>query len=148
MSHFLSSDKEALQDEDTFKPRFDENGLITAVITDVKDGDLLMVAHMNEQALSLTLETGIAHYFSRSRNRIWKKGEVSGHFQRVEEILIDCDQDCVQLKVYLPKWQAACHTGRRSCFYSIVYLDGHKIKKRVFDSVRLFDPKIVYGNNQ
>ena len=118
------SDKAQLEEGGAFTPRFGADGLITAVVTDAGDGALLMVAHMNAQALALTLETGIAHYWSRSRNELWKKGETSGNFQRVEELRTDCDQDAVWLKVSVAGDGATCHTGRRSCFYRIVETDG------------------------
>ena len=118
------SDKAQLEEGGAFTPRFGADGLITAVVTDAGDGTLLMVAHMNAQALALTLETGIAHYWSRSRNELWKKGETSGNFQQVEELRTDCDQDAVWLKVSVAGDGATCHTGRRSCFYRIVETDG------------------------
>ena len=99
-------------------PRFDANGLITAVVTDVANGDLLMVAHMNEAALKLTIESGDAWYWSRSRGELWRKGAISGHTQKVIELRIDCDQDAVWLKV--EQSGPACHTGARSCFYRAV----------------------------
>ena len=94
-----SDDKSELEDAGDFTPRFDDRGLITAIVTDAGDGELLMVAHMNAQALALTIQTGIAHYFSRSRGKIWKKGETSGNLQTVKEIRTDCDQDAIWLKV-------------------------------------------------
>ncbi|RCS24372.1 phosphoribosyl-AMP cyclohydrolase [Phyllobacterium salinisoli] len=106
-----------------FAPRFDASGLVTAVVTDASDGELLMVAHMNAHALRLTLETGIAHYWSRSRGELWKKGETSGNLQTVVEIRTDCDQDAVWLKVNVAGHGATCHTGRRSCFYRVVSLE-------------------------
>ena len=118
------SDKAQIEEGSAFTPRFGADGLITAVVTDAGDGALLMVAHMNAQALALTLETGVAHYWSRSRNELWKKGETSGNFQRVEELRTDCDQDAVWLKVSVAGDGATCHTGRRSCFYRIVETDG------------------------
>ena len=111
------SDKKAIEEGAVFMPRFDSSGLITAVVTDARDGELLMVAHMNEEALRLTLETGIAHYWSRSRNRLWKKGETSGNLQSVIELRTDCDQDALWLKVSVAGDGPTCHTGRRSCFY-------------------------------
>lgn len=114
------SDKAALEEGEDFTPRFDRDGLITAVVTDAGDGALLMVAHMNAQALSLTLETGIAHYWSRSRGTLWKKGETSGNLQRVVEMRTDCDQDALWLRVEVAGDNATCHTGRRSCFYRTV----------------------------
>lgn len=111
------SDKKVVEEGAAFMPRFDASGLITAVVTDARDGELLMVAHMNEQALRLTLETGIAHYWSRSRNTLWKKGETSGNLQSVIELRTDCDQDALWLKVRVAGDGPTCHTGRRSCFY-------------------------------
>lgn len=100
------------------RPKFDAAGLVTAVTTDVSSGDVLMVAHMNAEALRRTIDTGDAWYYSRSRAALWKKGETSGHIQRVREIRVDCDQDAVWLRV--EQTGAACHTGRRSCFYRAV----------------------------
>jgi len=99
-------------------PRFDADGLIAAVVTDASNGDLLMVAHMNADALKLTIESGDAWYWSRSRGELWRKGATSGHVQKVSEIRIDCDQDAVWLKV--EQSGPACHTGERSCFYRAV----------------------------
>ncbi|WP_010186957.1 phosphoribosyl-AMP cyclohydrolase [Sphingomonas sp. PAMC 26605] len=96
-------------------PKYDAAGLITAVATDRANGDVLMLAHMNAEALRLTIETGEAHFWSRSRNRLWKKGETSGHVLHVADIRIDCDQDAVWLIV--DPAGPACHTGARSCFY-------------------------------
>lgn len=115
------SDKKAIEEGAVFMPRFDASGLITAVVTDERDGELLMVAHMNEEALRLTLETGIAHYWSRSRNTLWKKGETSGNLQSVIELRTDCDQDALWLKVRVAGDGPTCHTGRRSCFYRQVH---------------------------
>lgn len=98
-------------------PRFDAAGLITAVAVDATDKSVLMVAHMNEEALRLTIETGTAWYWSRSRQQLWHKGDTSGQIQTVREIRIDCDQDCVLLSVDVAGDGGCCHTGRRSCFY-------------------------------
>jgi len=116
--------KTELEEGNEFTPRFDSQGLITAVVTDAEDGALLMVAHMNAEALAKTLETGIAHYWSRSRSTLWKKGETSGNVQHVVEIRTDCDQDALQLSVRVAGDGATCHTGRRSCFYRNVSLEG------------------------
>jgi phosphoribosyl-AMP cyclohydrolase len=124
-----------------FQPRFDAEGLIPAIVTDAGDGRLLMVAHMNAEALNLTRETGIAHFWSRSRKALWKKGETSGETLRVADILTDCDQDVLQLRVTPQGLGAACHTGRRSCFYR--RLDGDRL--RLLDDDRLFDPATVYS---
>jgi phosphoribosyl-AMP cyclohydrolase len=115
-----TTDKKDVEEGAIFVPRFDANGLITAIVTDVRDGALLMVAHMNVQALQLSLETGIAHYWSRSRNELWKKGETSGNLQTIIEMRTDCDQDALWLKVNVAGNDVTCHTGRRSCFYRVV----------------------------
>jgi phosphoribosyl-AMP cyclohydrolase len=103
-------------------PKYDANGLITAVVTDVADGHLLMVGHMNEQALEKTLETGVVHFFSRSRQMLWKKGESSGNLLHLEDIFVDCDQDAVWVKARPDG--PTCHTGERSCFYRRVTKQG------------------------
>lgn len=122
------TDKAVLEEGAKLSPRFDASGLVTAVVVDADDGAVLMLAHMNAQALALTLETGIAHYWSRSRGQLWKKGETSGNVQQVAEIRADCDQDALLLRVRVAGDGATCHTGRRSCFYRRVELqDGHAI---------------------
>ena len=107
---------------DMFEPKLDANGLLTAVVTHANTGELLMVAHMNAQAIEKTRETGSAHFWSRSRKSLWLKGETSGHYLNVTEILVDCDQDCLWLKA-LPEGPA-CHTGAPSCFYRRLTPDG------------------------
>jgi phosphoribosyl-AMP cyclohydrolase len=126
------------------RPRFDAAGLVTCVTTDAATGEVLMVAHMNEEALRKTIATGEAWYFSRSRQRLWRKGESSGHVQNVREMRVDCDQDAVWIRVD-QAGGAACHTGRRSCFYRAVTggRDGHATLGFV-DSSRVFDPAQVY----
>lgn len=133
-----------MEDSGPLAPKFDAHGLITAVVTDFRDGELLMVAHMNAQALSLTIETGLAHYYSRSRQALWKKGETSGNMQKVHEIRVDCDQDAIWLKVEVGGHDATCHTGRRSCFYRSVYAEGTKAMAKVVDDHRHFDTNEVY----
>jgi len=98
-----------------FTPKFDDNGLVPVIAQDARTGRVLMVAYMNRQALDLTIQTGFATYFSRSRRKLWKKGEESGHTQKVRQILVDCDQDCLVLKVTARGGQ--CHVGYQSCFY-------------------------------
>jgi phosphoribosyl-AMP cyclohydrolase len=100
-----------------FMPRFDANGLIGAIVADAASGEVLMFAFMNEEALARTLETGEAHFWSRSRQSLWRKGETSGNVLRVVEMRTDCDQDCLLLSVTIAGDGAACHTGRKSCFY-------------------------------
>ena len=102
---------------EAFQPKFDAQGLLTAVVTDVETGRVLMVAHMNREALEATRQNRKATFFSRSRKKLWVKGETSGNFLQVEEILVDCDQDCLVLRVRLPDPGVACHTGEKSCFY-------------------------------
>ncbi|MGO4135703.1 phosphoribosyl-AMP cyclohydrolase [Rhizobium brockwellii] len=140
-----SEDKPALEDAGDFTPRFDDRGLITAIVTDAGDGELLMVAHMNAQALALTIQTGTAHYFSRSRGKLWKKGETSGNLQTVKEIRTDCDQDAIWLKVEVAGHDATCHTGRRSCFYRTITLQDGKPMLDIVDDELQFDPQDVYG---
>ncbi|MHC1579559.1 MAG: phosphoribosyl-AMP cyclohydrolase [Candidatus Alkanophagales archaeon] len=106
-----------------------EDGLIHAIAQDYRTGEVLMLAHMNREALRRTLETGVAHYWSRSRKRVWKKGETSGNIQIVKEILVDCDGDAVLLKV--EQVGGACHTGYRSCFHRT--LDGRIVGEKVFE---------------
>jgi phosphoribosyl-AMP cyclohydrolase len=124
------------------KPKFDASGLVTCVATDAATGDVLMVAHMNDEALRKTIESGEAWYFSRSRNALWRKGETSGQTQRVVEIRLDCDQDAVWLRV--EQKGAACHTGRRSCFYRKVTTSDGGTQLSFVDADRLFDPEAVY----
>jgi phosphoribosyl-AMP cyclohydrolase len=114
------SNAEALERGAVLAPRFDAHGLIAAVTTHAETGEVLMLAWMDAAALKLTLETGEAHYFSRSRQTLWKKGETSGQTQAVKEIRVDCDQDAVWLKVIPGGDGGACHVGFRSCFYRVV----------------------------
>ena len=127
-------------------PRFDADGLVTCVATDAANGDVLMVAHMNAEALARTIETGEAWYYSRSRRALWRKGESSGHVQRVLEMRIDCDQDAVWIKVE-QAGAGACHTGRRSCFYRAVPLGkapDRALTLAFVEAERAFDPGKVY----
>lgn len=130
----------------TLLPKFDADGLLTAVVTDAGNGEVLMVAHMNAEALAKTIESGEAWYYSRSRKKLWKKGETSGHVQRVQELRVDCDQDALWLKV-LQEGEGACHTGRRSCFYRAVPLGQTSAVKLQFqDAGKVFDPAAVYSS--
>ena len=117
------------------------NGLITVVAQDYKTGEVLMVAYMNEEAYKETLKTGRACYFSRSRNKLWRKGEESGNFQEVKDILIDCDRDAIVLKVE-QIGGAACHTGYNSCFYTKI---DEKGEGKIIKKEKVFDPEKVYG---
>ena len=105
-----------------FQPKFDAEGLIPAVVTDAASGEVLMFAWMNAEALARTIETRIGHFWSRSRNKLWKKGEESGNVLRISELRTDCDQDALWLKVTVEGDGVACHTGERSCFYRSVEL--------------------------
>ena len=125
-----------------FQPKFDVSGLVTCVATDAATGDVLMVAHMNDEALRKTVESGEAWYYSRSRKALWRKGETSGHTQRVIEMRMDCDQDAVWIRV--EQSGAACHTGRRSCFYRKVEAGEGGAKLSFVDANKVFDPKAVY----
>ncbi len=126
-------------------PKFDADGLVTCVATDARSGEVLMVAHMNAEALRKTIASGEAWYFSRSRRALWRKGESSGHVQRVVEMRIDCDQDAVWIRVE-QEGPGACHTGRRSCFYRAVPVGKTGAVTLEFrDGEKTFDPKAVYG---
>ena len=125
-----------------FQPKFDASGLLTCVATDASTGDVLMVAHMNDEALRKTIACGEAWYFSRSRNALWRKGESSGHTQRVVEMRMDCDQDAIWIRV--EQQGAACHTGRKSCFYrKIESVDGDT-RLSFVDADRQFDSDAVH----
>ncbi|WP_257166640.1 phosphoribosyl-AMP cyclohydrolase [Bradyrhizobium sp. SRS-191] len=140
----MSSSSVEREEGAAFLPKFDAAGLVTCVTTDAVSGDVLMVAHMNAEALRKTVATGEAWYFSRSRNALWRKGESSGQTQRVVEMRTDCDQDAVWLRV--EQTGAACHTGRHSCFYrKVERADDQGGARLVFvDAERLFDPNAVY----
>jgi phosphoribosyl-AMP cyclohydrolase len=137
-----STDINNIEEGLTFRPKFDASGLVTCVATDAATGDVLMVAHMNEEALRKTIASGESWYFSRSRNALWRKGETSGQTQRVVEMRLDCDQDAVWIRV--EQNGAACHTGRHSCFYRKVEAGENGARLSFVDADRLFDPKTVY----
>jgi phosphoribosyl-AMP cyclohydrolase len=120
--------KHALERGSALSPRFNADGLVVAVAQHADTGEILMLAWMNDEALKLTVETGIAHYFSRSRNALWKKGETSGQLQDVVELRVDCDQDAVLIKVRPRGDGGACHVGFRSCFYR-VWEDGKLVER-------------------
>jgi phosphoribosyl-AMP cyclohydrolase len=117
-------DKAALEEGAEFAPRFDANGLIVCVTVEASTREILMVAYMNQLALDKTIETGVAHYWSRSRNALWRKGDTSGQVQRVISLSVDCDQDALMLTVEASGDGKACHTGRKSCFYRRLDLEG------------------------
>jgi phosphoribosyl-AMP cyclohydrolase len=136
------SDSNDIEEGLSFRPKFDASGLVTCVATDASTSEVLMVAHMNEEALRKTIATGEAWYYSRSRQALWRKGESSGHTQRVVEMRLDCDQDAIWIRV--EQTGAACHTGRRSCFYRAVTSVDGDTRLSFIDADRLFDPAKVY----
>ena len=138
----ISGDSHDIEEGLTLQPKFDASGLVTCVATDAATGDVLMVAHMNDEALRKTIESGEAWYFSRSRNALWRKGETSGHVQRMVEMRLDCDQDAIWIRV--EQTSAACHTGRRSCFYRRVEAGKGGARLSFVDADKLFDPNAVY----
>ncbi len=130
-----------------FTPKFDADGLVPVVVTSASTGEVLMLAYMNAEALARTIETGEAHYWSRSRGELWRKGETSGNTQRVVELRTDCDQDALWLKVEMGGAEACCHTGRKTCFYRAVPLgpgSSASVSLQFVDEQRLFDPEDVY----
>jgi phosphoribosyl-AMP cyclohydrolase len=135
----VSADKHIEEGLD-FTPKFDSNGLITAIAQDADTNQVLMVAYMNKEALDLTISTGNAIYYSRSRKKLWRKGEESGHTQKVDKILVDCDQDCLILKVWVDQGQ--CHVGYQSCFYRAVTKS--PVGKLQLIAQKVYDPQEAY----
>ena len=137
------SNKKDLEEIHDFKPQFDESGLIPCITTDAKTGQVLMFAFMNEESIHKSIETGEAHYWSRSRKELWHKGASSGHIQKIIEMRTDCDQDCIWISV---DTGPACHTGRKTCFYRKVDFgsDADSVQLRFTDKEKLFDPDDVY----
>ena len=140
---------EQVEESTELAPKFDQNGIIPVVTTDYDTGEVLMQGYMNEEAFKKTIKLGEAVYYSRSRNKIWHKGQVSGLIQKVKEIRIDDDQDCVWLRVNVIGG-ASCHVGYRSCFYRSVPFKNLKNKSKIIlkfkELKKIFDPKRVYGN--
>ena len=132
--------KENIEEGLEFTPKFDENGMIPVIAQDAGSGQILMVAYMNRAALEATIKTGCATYFSRSRKKLWKKGEERGHVQKVQQILVDCDQDCIILKVSVDAGQ--CHVGYQSCFYRALKAESDKELELIAQKV--YDPGKVY----
>ncbi len=130
-------------------PKFDADGLVPCAVTDHESGAVLMFAYMNAEALALTMETGEAHYWSRSRQQLWRKGASSGHVQKVVDLRVDCDQDA--LWMVIEQTGAACHVGYRSCFYRSIPLGGAAgdgpVELKYVESEKAFDPSSVYGKN-
>ena len=145
----LSEEPAETAETTSFAPNFDANGLLPVVVTSASTGEVLMLAYMTREALARTIETGEAHYWSRSRGALWRKGEISGNTQRVVGMRIDCDQDALWLAVEMGGAEACCHTGHRSCFYRAVPIgvegtDSLSLEFLATDT--LFDPKHVYGH--
>ena len=139
---------EQVEESTELAPKFDENGLIPVVTTDFSSGEVLMQGYMNEEAFKKTIEIGEAVYFSRSRNALWHKGKTSGLIQKIKEIRIDDDQDCVWLRVNVDGG-ASCHVGYRSCFYRSIPFEAtnSKVVLKFEEKEKVFDPKKVYGNS-
>lgn len=130
-------------------PKFDDRGLIPAVTTDFESGEVLMHGFMNEEALRRTIESGEAHYYSRSREAIWHKGSISGLVQKIVEMRIDDDQDCVWLRVRVAGNGASCHVGYRSCFYRSLptgELPNAPVTLTIEETEKVFDPLAIYGD--
>lgn len=148
MTFETAKNGEKQEENNVFQPKFDVNGLVTAVVCDHKTNEVVMLAYMNAQALEKTISTGEAHYWSRSRKELWHKGATSGNVQKVIEIKTDCDQDAVLLKVQVTGAEASCHTGRVSCFYRMVKMDGDKFGLVFDERAPKFDPSKVYNKEQ
>lgn len=135
----------AIEEGNQLQARFDLNPVLPCITQEVNTNEVLMLGFMNKEALSLTIETGYAHYFSRARQGIWKKGERSGQIQLLKHILIDDDQDCLLLKVEIPKG-ASCHVGYRSCFFRELKVNNLStdFKLDFLESEKVFDPEVVY----
>ncbi|MEO0498460.1 MAG: phosphoribosyl-AMP cyclohydrolase [Pseudomonadota bacterium] len=140
-------DKKTLESVNRFTPRFGADGLMTAVTVDATTHQVLMVGHINDVALAATLKTGEAHYWSRSRQELWHKGATSGNVQKIVQILTDCDQDALVLRVDVSGAAATCHTGRTSCFYREVPVAMPAQGLIEIDGERHFDPSEVYGKS-
>ena len=137
---------EEVEEGKSFQPKFDENGLIPVITIDYKDNQVLMHGYMNEEALKESIKTKMSHYWSRSRKKIWKKGETSGFFQNIVKIQIDDDQDCIILFVELSGTKASCHVGYKSCFYRELEKKGENFSTNLVfnEEKKVFDPEEVY----
>lgn len=136
---------EEVEEGELLQPKFDEKGLIPCIAQDADSGEILMFAYMNDTALQASIGTGLAHYYSRSRNKLWKKGEQSGHYQRIVSLQIDCDQDCVLIKIKI-EGGASCHLGYRSCFFRGLedLSENTDYKLDFIEKEKVFDPNDVY----
>ena len=139
---------EEVEEGNELQPKFDNQGLIPAITVEYNSNEILMHGYLNEEALRLSIETKKAHYWSRSRKSIWKKGEVSGLYQTIKQIKIDDDQDCIILFVDLEGLQASCHVGYKSCFYREISKknDNFSGKLKFTENEKVFDPKKIYGD--
>ena len=136
---------EQVEEGNSLMPKFDDNGLIPVITVESGTELILMHGYMNEESLSLSIDTKLAHYWSRSRKKIWKKGETSGQFQHIKEILIDDDQDCVWLNVIV-RGEASCHVGYKSCFYREIDINSKQLELKFIEDEKIFDPDEVYGD--
>lgn len=135
-----------IEEGNKLQPKFDGNGLIPVITTEYKSGLVLMHGYMNDEALSKTIETGLAHYWSRSRKTLWKKGQTSGLYQNIKEIKIDDDQDCLWISVDIKGNGASCHVGFKSCFYRKITYANNFVELKFTEKKKIFDPKQVYGD--
>lgn len=135
-----------IEEGNKLQPKFDGSGLIPVITTDYKSGLVLMHSYMNHEALSKTIETGLAHYWSRSRKTLWKKGQTSGLYQNIKEIKIDDDQDCLWISVDIKGNGASCHVGFKSCFYRKITYANNFVELKFTEKKKIFDPKQVYGD--
>ena len=134
---------EQVEEGNSLMPKFDDNGLIPVITVESGTELILMHGYMNEESLDLSIDTNLAHYWSRSRKKIWKKGETSGQFQHIKEILIDDDQDCVWLNVIV-RGEASCHVGYKSCFYREIDINSKQLELKFIEDEKIFDPDEVY----
>ena len=144
----MSAEADPKNDRETgtaFSPRFDAAGLVTAIVCEAGTGMPLMVAHMNEEALKLSVDTGEAHFYSRSRSEIWHKGGTSGNTLSIVEMRVDCDQDAIWLSVQPQGHGAACHTGRKSCFYRRIIAKDGSVSLEMNGEEPLFNPEDIYN---
>ena len=140
---------EQVEEGNILAPKFDQNGIIPAVVTEASSGELLMLGYMNEESLRKTIETKEAYYWSRSREVLWKKGDSSGMIHEVEEILIDDDQDSLWLKVSIKGLGASCHVGYKSCFYrSLQNVTEDGVELKFTENEKVFDPEVVYPGTE
>ena len=145
----MTKNKRDLATQDILQPQFDQNGLIPCIVTDASSEEVIMLGYMNELSLAKTIETGVAYYWSRSRQKLWKKGETSGQIQKIVEIRTDCDQDAIWIKVEVAGNGATCHVGYRSCFFRKVDTDAgtsNELPLIRTEKSKVFDPEQVYSS--